>query len=200
MGTLFRQFDLTGDGNVTYDEFLTALKGELTPDRLAIVDKAFELMDKDGSGYLSVEDLKGVYNCKMHPAVLEGTRSEESVMAEFLDSFEGVRGDDDGKITLTEWRQYYEEISASIPLDAYFVTMMESAWCITLDDTADAKELARFEKMLKDKISERTHGAESGHHALQRMFRFYDKVGIRSGGACCGWLCLCFCFCRCFRL
>ncbi len=40
-GLLFRKFDRTGDGSITYDEFITAVRGELTPARLDIVEKAF---------------------------------------------------------------------------------------------------------------------------------------------------------------
>jgi Ca2+-binding EF-hand superfamily protein len=31
--------------------------------------------------------------------------------------------------------------------------------------------------MMREKISERTHGCETDVHALQRLFRFYDKDG-----------------------
>ncbi len=40
-GLLFRKFDRTGDGSISYDEFITAVRGELTPARLELVEKAF---------------------------------------------------------------------------------------------------------------------------------------------------------------
>jgi hypothetical protein len=34
----------------------------------------------------------------------------------------------DGKITMTEWLEYYNNVSMSIDLDEYFSTMMNSTW------------------------------------------------------------------------
>ena len=34
-------YDVDGDGNITYDEFLSGLRDELTERRLAMVRKAF---------------------------------------------------------------------------------------------------------------------------------------------------------------
>lgn len=39
--------DRSGDGVVSYDEFLVALRGELNDRRRETVDKAFEIMDHD---------------------------------------------------------------------------------------------------------------------------------------------------------
>lgn len=47
-----KYFDINGDGNIGYEEFISGLRVPLTPRREAMVKKAFELMDKDGSGVL----------------------------------------------------------------------------------------------------------------------------------------------------
>jgi Ca2+-binding EF-hand superfamily protein len=47
------------DGTVNYDEFLRGVAGEMNEFRVNIVRKAFKKMDKDGSGVLDVDDLKG---------------------------------------------------------------------------------------------------------------------------------------------
>ena len=47
---LIKFYDADGDGNVTYNEFINGLKDPLTERQQALVDKAFGLMDKDGSG------------------------------------------------------------------------------------------------------------------------------------------------------
>lgn len=38
---LMKHYDVDGDGNITYDEFLRGLRDELTARRLAMVTKAF---------------------------------------------------------------------------------------------------------------------------------------------------------------
>ncbi len=45
-------------------------------------------MDKDKSGILDFDDIKGVYNGKKHPDVISGKKTEEEVLGEFLDTFE----------------------------------------------------------------------------------------------------------------
>ena len=56
--------------------------------RRALCEKAFKIMDKDRSGVLNLEDIKGVYNAKKHPDVIKGKKTEEEVLGEFLDTFE----------------------------------------------------------------------------------------------------------------
>ena len=45
-------------------------------------------MDKDGSGKLDINDIRGTYNAKRHPDVASGKRTEDEVLFEFLDTFE----------------------------------------------------------------------------------------------------------------
>ena len=49
---------------------------------------AFKKMDKDSSGTLSIDDIKGTYNAKLHPDVKMGKKTEEDILYEFLDTFE----------------------------------------------------------------------------------------------------------------
>jgi len=56
--------------------------------RRTLCDKAFRIMDKDKSGVLNIEDIKGVYNAKKHPDVINRKKTEEEILLEFLDTFE----------------------------------------------------------------------------------------------------------------
>jgi hypothetical protein len=56
--------------------------------RRNLAEKAFRIMDKDKSGTLNIEDIKGVYNGKKHPDVIAGKKTEEEILGEFLDTFE----------------------------------------------------------------------------------------------------------------
>lgn len=47
-------YDVDGDGNISYDEFVRGLRDPLTERRKKIVNKAFNIMDKDGSGIITV--------------------------------------------------------------------------------------------------------------------------------------------------
>lgn len=53
------------------------IRGDLNPNRLKLVEKAFEKLDRNGNGIIEVEDIMGVYNAKKHPAVVEGRKTEQ---------------------------------------------------------------------------------------------------------------------------
>ncbi len=108
-----------------------ASQGDLNARREAIVRKAFSIMDKDGSGELSLADLAGIYNAKKHPDVVAGKSTEAKVLSDFLQTFEGVAGNRDGVITIEEFKDYYADIGAGVPNDDFFVEMMESCWMVT---------------------------------------------------------------------
>mmetsp|Transcript_42301 Transcript_42301/g.30511 ORF Transcript_42301/g.30511 Transcript_42301/m.30511 type:complete len:96 (-) Transcript_42301:606-893(-) len=59
---LMKFYDIDGDGNITYEEFLRGLREPLTERRLNMVKKAFALMDRDGSGILGVKDIAHLYD------------------------------------------------------------------------------------------------------------------------------------------
>lgn len=74
---------------------------------------------------IEVSDLVGVYNAKKHPAVVEGRKTEEQVLGEFLETFEShhnIMHDNprDFRVTEEEFIEYYTNISASIDDDMYF--------------------------------------------------------------------------------
>lgn len=95
--------------------------------------KAFNIMDKDKSGILNLDDIKQSYNAKMHPDVKSGKKTEDDILMEFLDTFEAqyaITHPDsrDGQITVDEWIEYYNNVSMSIDDDKYFEVMMNSTW------------------------------------------------------------------------
>ncbi len=113
--------------------------------RRAIVDKAFDRLDIDKSGELEASDIKGLYNPSRHPAVLEGRKTEDQVLQEFLETFEmhhNMRSGQakDYKVNREEFREYYTNISANIDSDEYFETMMNNAWNLSGDAAAYRKQ------------------------------------------------------------
>eukprot|EP00471_Norrisiella_sphaerica_P002896 CAMPEP_0184480304 /NCGR_PEP_ID=MMETSP0113_2-20130426/1795_1 /TAXON_ID=91329 /ORGANISM="Norrisiella sphaerica, Strain BC52" /LENGTH=480 /DNA_ID=CAMNT_0026858691 /DNA_START=32 /DNA_END=1471 /DNA_ORIENTATION=- len=124
---LFNAFDKDGNGKLSYNEFVQALIGKANERRLVLIDKAFSLMDKTGDGKITVDDLKGVYVPESDPETLDGKKNKFQVLSEFLGHFE-ASGKKDGVVTLEEWRDYYNGISASIDSDEYFELMMKRAW------------------------------------------------------------------------
>eukprot|EP00824_Muranothrix_gubernata_P020034 TRINITY_DN40256_c0_g1_i1.p2 TRINITY_DN40256_c0_g1~~TRINITY_DN40256_c0_g1_i1.p2 ORF type:complete len:219 (-),score=62.11 TRINITY_DN40256_c0_g1_i1:90-722(-) len=126
LALLLRHFDRDGDGTISYDEFIRGIRGELNATRRAIVRKAFDKLDKDGSGIVELNDVKGVYNGSKHPKVLSGEKTEDEILLEFLDNFDTI--EKDGKVTFEEFCEYYAGVSCSIDDDPYFTAMMYQAW------------------------------------------------------------------------
>ena len=85
---MFNFFDRDKDGSVNYDEFLLGVRGPINNFRKKLVEQAFTKFDRDGSGSVTIEDLKGLYSAKFHPDVKAGKKTEEQVFREFLNTFE----------------------------------------------------------------------------------------------------------------
>jgi Ca2+-binding EF-hand superfamily protein len=88
IAVVFNAFDLNRDGSINYDEFLRIIRGDLTSFRLALVNKAFKKLDRDNSGIVDINDIRGVYNGTKHPDVVSGKKTEDMVLNEFLETFE----------------------------------------------------------------------------------------------------------------
>ncbi|VUZ43423.1 unnamed protein product [Hymenolepis diminuta] len=124
---VFEHLDKDGSGHIDFDEFLEALRPPMPKCRLELINQAFNKMDRTRDGYITAEDLKGVYNCKFHPKYRNGEWTEEQVFNEFLKKFEAPN-EIDGKVTKSEFLNYYAGVSASIDNNAYFDLMMRNAY------------------------------------------------------------------------
>lgn len=134
---LMKYYDIDQDGNISYDEFLSGLKDELTERRVNMVKKAFAMLDKDQSGVITISDISHIYDVSMNPEFLEGRKTKDEILTDFLSNFEGARGNGDGRVTWAEFYDYYSDLSMSTPSDEYFVRMMESTWQVPEHEDAE---------------------------------------------------------------
>ncbi|GFX06942.1 calcyphosin-like protein [Trichonephila clavipes] len=100
---------------------------KISPNRLALIEKAFEKADKSCDGKITYEDLKGIYSVQRHPEYLNGQATEKQLLNRFLKNFE-ENGVVDGVVTKEEFLDYYTGVSASIDEDGYFDLMMRTSW------------------------------------------------------------------------
>merc|ERR1712060_939922 len=129
LGRTFRNFDsFDGNHKIDADEFYSGLCEIQVQVTRAEANQLMSLFDTDGdgSGEITAADLRGVYNCSMHPKVQSGEMTEDEVFLEFLGSF----GDKnrDGRIQRAEWNEYYAAVSSSVDDDNHFVQLMKTAW------------------------------------------------------------------------
>ena len=123
---LFNYFDVDHDGNIDFNEFLVGVRGLPNAKRQALIDKAFLKFDRDGNGFIEAVELRGVYNCRFHPKVQDGTWTEEDAFRELLSNFNDRNRD--GRISKEEWNEYYSAVSAGVEQDEHFVHLMKAAW------------------------------------------------------------------------
>jgi Ca2+-binding EF-hand superfamily protein len=69
---LFDLFDEDDNGELSIDEFLHAVRGEMNEFRKSLVKKVFDKLDTDSSGFIDSVDIKKLYNARSHPDVKSG--------------------------------------------------------------------------------------------------------------------------------
>jgi len=56
--------------------------------RKNLVKMAYNKLDKDNNGIITIADVKGVYNASKHPDVIQGKKTEDEILMMFLETFE----------------------------------------------------------------------------------------------------------------
>jgi calcyphosin len=124
MKMLFHYFDSNQDGTIRFEEFLSALKDPLNERicriwflsalkdplnerRRKAVEAVFAVMDVDGSGEITAQELMQRYDASRHPEVMAGLKTPQAVLQEFLDTFEVTNSGRDGNISKDEFINYY---------------------------------------------------------------------------------------------
>eukprot|EP01060_Flectonema_neradi_P038554 TRINITY_DN8132_c0_g1_i1.p1 TRINITY_DN8132_c0_g1~~TRINITY_DN8132_c0_g1_i1.p1 ORF type:complete len:551 (+),score=104.17 TRINITY_DN8132_c0_g1_i1:136-1788(+) len=128
---LVTSFDEDGDGKLSLDEFLKGIRGGLNPRRRKIVDRAFNALDTDLSGFIDINELKARYDVTNHPAVLKGEKTAEECYRDFIRNFEDGNSIDQ-KISKEEFEAFYSGVGKNIDSDDYFEMMIVETF--SLDD------------------------------------------------------------------
>ncbi len=170
---LMKYYDADQDGNISYEEFIRGLRDELTERRRQIVERAFSILDRDGTGKITVQDVINIYDVSMHPEFIEGKKTKEEIIVEFLNNFDGAKGDNDGIVSREEFFDYYTDLSMSTPSEEYFIRMMESVWQFSEDmDSPQFKQTIQY--MLKEVRVRLFELARNDPKLLKKVFSDFD--------------------------
>jgi len=90
--------------------------------------KAFEVLDMDKSGTITLEEVKAKYDVSKHPKVIQGSMTPEAALKEFMAPW---NKDGDDVITWDEFLDHYQWLSPSIDNDDYFELMIRNAFHIS---------------------------------------------------------------------
>lgn len=127
---LFKLFDVDNSGTVSYDEFLKGIRGTMGPARVEMVKLAFQQLDQRGAGVVTVEDMARIYDVSGNPLVKAGKLSKVDALKAFMNQWHLAHKKHTDDITLDDFLEYYDWISASIDRDDYFELMIRNAWHI----------------------------------------------------------------------
>ena len=141
-----------------------------------MVKKAFMMLDKDGSGKITISDIANIYDVSMNPEFLEGRKTKDEILAEFLNNFDGARGNNDGIVTWEEFYDYYCDLSMSTPSEEYFVQMMESTWQVPENEDSDVtrQTVKHLYTEVKGRIMQL---ARNDPNLLKKIFSDFDLNG-----------------------
>jgi Ca2+-binding EF-hand superfamily protein len=76
--------DRDRNGVLDVNEFLIGIKGDLSERRKKFVKMAFNLLDTDRSGFVTVEEMMAIYDFSQHPEVKTGKKTVKEAMREFM--------------------------------------------------------------------------------------------------------------------
>ena len=154
---------------------IITFREELSERRMNMVERAFNILDKDGSGQITVADVKHLYDPSHHKDFIEGRKTKEEVIEEFLDSFDGAKGNNDGVISKKEWNDYYTDLSMSLPSDDYFVAMMESVWNIAEDEDSQSNQdyVREIVTLIRQRLLSMSDQS-SDEYVLRKVFNYFD--------------------------
>jgi len=123
---LIKHFDSDNSGSVNFDEFLRALRGDLSQSRIGYIRMAYDKLDINKDGQVTLDDIARIYDVSQHPDVMSGKKTPEEAYREFMSMWDTQVAD--GIVTFDEFCDYYRDVSASIDTDEYFGVMMTQAW------------------------------------------------------------------------
>lgn len=131
------------------------------------------MLDKSGDGVITASDICNIYDVSKNPDFLNQRLTKQQILENFLNQFDGSRGNNDGKVTYAEWMDYYTDLSQSIASDEFYVRMMESTWqCLENDDAAAGQIVSRVANELKKIVLKHSKGGEPA--LVTKIFRDFD--------------------------
>ncbi|KEG10597.1 EF hand family protein [Trypanosoma grayi] len=134
MDAIFKRFDRDGNGLIIAQAFLRELRGDMPPNRIEAVVRAFQMLTIEGGGSVDYVDMLNLfkYNAPRHPDVEEGAMSCEEAIFDFINCWPGMNNTT--TVTLEDFVAYYTDISPAVESDERFVASVQRCWVIPATD------------------------------------------------------------------
>ena len=132
--SLFKLFDKKSTGEIIYDNLVNEIVDNLSDERKYYINCAFDKLEAD-NGTVNLNIMRTKFNPSGHPDVVIGRKTEQEVLAEFLDNLDyhfnllnQGRNIEDEEITNQEFLEFYRYISAGIDNDGDFKKIINGIW------------------------------------------------------------------------
>lgn len=194
---LMAYYDTNKDGGISYGEFLQGIREPMSERRQALVQQIFAMLDKNGSGSITRADIENCYRVESSPDFISGAKTKQEVLENFLNNFDLAQKSKDGVITKEEFFNYYADLSMVLPVDDYFVSVLEGAWnakeefkVMAEQENEKAKEpaAALVEKLMKvapplddktiEKVFKDFNKSKTGGISIEEMQQTFERFEI----------------------
>jgi Ca2+-binding EF-hand superfamily protein len=172
---LWTVFDRQGDGFVVPTEFLTALRQGLSPERRALIQRAWSVFEKDTQGHVSLQQLVNRFDATRHPSTIRGEVDARAIAAQFKSSFD-VGTNPDGTVSKQEFEQYYAGVSGSIDSDSTFAALLRGCWHLPGTSDEETAALVMADDNKKFEVKQRLQEKESNLSQLKLRDIFQDTI------------------------
>ena len=142
---LFEEFDNNKNGEINYEEFISAFIGEMCERRKRLITILFETFDKDKKGFVDLDEMRNAYCATNHPDVICGKKTEDEILAEYLDNLQyhfsllkSEKDQENNQINLDEFMAFFNNISTGFEDDDYFENVIKAGF--NLEDRRPKKK------------------------------------------------------------
>lgn len=126
VAVLLKHFDRDGSGQIDLNEFMVAIRGKMNAARMSWVNAAYDKLDKNKDGKVTLDDIAQIIDISVFPEVVNGSKTPKEVYMQYMACWETKEAD--GIVTFEEFTDYYKDVSASVDSDEMFAAIMKSAW------------------------------------------------------------------------
>ena len=122
--------DTARTGLIVWKDFIAMLRstgGASSDARQCVLMEAFAVIDEQGTGRASLDDLAFCFNAGDHPLCVVGELSAKDALSHMYLAV-SERGRMPESITYAQFADYFEDLSACIADDSYFQAVLASIW------------------------------------------------------------------------
>jgi Ca2+-binding EF-hand superfamily protein len=162
-----KYYDINGDHNLSYEEFIKVLREPLSERRAGIVEKAWRHIAGDADR-IPTEVALSALSFAGDKDFQRGAKSAEQIISEFARNF-------NQEIRHQEFIDYYADLSMTVTLDPQFVSLIEAAWGVIEDEDASVfkQQVEELTRALRIKCRVITNNSLE-EFVLRGIFKDFD--------------------------